>query len=156
MNKPPRSTEKIADECFEDRIFLIGMISSLLCLVILITISIISITKLRKQTAISLTIKRLYYISCFFSITTVTICAVDSFLLCVSVDSLHIFNESRFRIIIRRINYSILIECILATLFIRVYSTFKDSAYKISTSQKLILIILYILTIISELTMLCK
>ena len=150
MTQP--SPEEVADECFQDRTFLIGVIPSLLCLIIVITISIISIAKLRKQTDISLIIKRFYYISCIFSIITVTICVIDSYLLCtiIAIDSLTIFNDPSVRIIIRRMNYHILIECVLAILYLRVYSTFKESVYKISQWQKLILILLYALTIISE------
>ena len=98
----------------------------------------------KKRNKMVPTIRNLYYISSFLSMTTITICIIASSL-CNANQSdameLALFTISGAL-------YFGLTFSILATLLMRIYFTFRGSTLEISNTQKSIFTILYTLTII--------
>ena len=134
-----------AADCLENGIFMIGLLPSVLCLFIILWISVQSIIQLNHRKDIAIALKILYYISCILGTTTIILCAIDSYLLCLS-SSIKIMAVTA---IIRRSSYLVLIGCVLGTLLFRISRTFKDSVLDITKVQKYGFIILYSITNIS-------
>ena len=128
------------NKCLNNGIFLIGVLPSSICFVIVVWISIHSWRKLKHAPKVNAIIKYLHYVLCILAIIIIATRVIASYF-CT--------NNERITAPIGIGSYYIGGLCILATIFMRIYSTFKKSVYKTSKYQNIFLIILLFINIIN-------
>ena len=132
--------------CFKSGMFLITLIPSTICMVIVVWIYIKSINQLKNKPKIESPIKILYHIASILSICVITFCFLGGITLCFESE-----NSSFIPAFIVLCLYMGIGCCVLAILLIRVHFTFKESIFKLSKCEKYSFIILYSMTILSVL-----
>ena len=133
------STDTSNIKCINDGTFLIGVVPSSISLLIVIWISFKSLTKFKKQQKAHKLITIAYYLSCIL-LTTVIITRIIASVYCTQNEG------STYTIGIP--SYYIAGLCLLATLFTRVYSTFKESILQITKYQKILFIVLFCINVL--------
>ena len=132
------------NSCLESGIFLIGVIPGSLSLIPVLYIIIKSISQLRSEEAIKISIKSLHYATCLASAMTIIMCSIDAYFLCIP-------NSANMRILslLRVSAYFITGYCLLSILLIRLYSSFQDSIFAVTKCQKFKLIVSFSIAALS-------
>ena len=128
----------MSTSCRSNGIFFIGSVPSLISLLIILFILVTSLKQLQSDASINKFIKITYFIICISSIISV-LSNLISGILCIQ------------QFILGRIawaSYAVTLYCILATLLLRLYFTFKDSVFQVTQSQKWMIISSYLFGII--------
>ena len=138
-----------SDTCLKDGTFLITFIPSLFCLFVVIWMTISSTIKLRNKTEkqIRLSIKMIYYISCIFSIIIIILQSISMCILCNKAIFSAIYYQLAY---FSTILYSGLLYTIWIMLSLRIYYTFKNSAFKMSKCETYTVLILLGICIINS------
>ena len=127
-------------ECVNDGTFLIGVLPSSLIYIISIFIAIQSARKLKYEENLDPIIKFLHYIACIL-VNIVIPSRIIASVFCTSTEIYTSF--------IGIPSYYATGLCVIGTLFMRAYTTFKDSIYEITKQQKKCFIILYSINIVN-------
>eukprot|EP01084_Bolivina_argentea_P040025 73951_1 len=111
---------------------MIGVVINSIALVIVLTIATITIQKLRTLSNMNNLLKYIFYISVFGCL--IVLCGtIWIYMSCVIYELSY---SSLIASYITTFGYFIYIDCILATLLVRLYITFKNSVYKMSKYTK--------------------
>ena len=128
----------MSTKCLRNGTFIIEFLPSFISLPIILSIFLVSIKQLKSKQHIQSFIKTMYFIICILSIISTTINLVAA--------SLCIDNTPTSRILFTLYwaLYFCGLACVLAILLLRLYFTFKGSIFEISSFQKWIFVVLYI------------
>eukprot|EP01084_Bolivina_argentea_P110102 196658_1 len=128
-----------------------GIIINAAVLVMIIIVTTISILHLLKMKNMNATLQWLFYLSAF-GCCIVLISNIFQFIFCFTSNELS--ESSLIAGLVGMFGYLIYIDCILATLLVRLYTTFNESAYGMSDITRIIFIISMVVIAIVSITIL--
>ena len=132
----------MSTECATTGIFLVSFVPSLLLLILCTYILIISIKQFQNEQKTKTTLKVLYYIAFTLGTIIILFIFIDS---CICI-AYGVRKEFPIMIAIIGAFYEFLAFCVLGTLLLRIYFSFKGSIFNVTKCQKRLFISLYILT----------